>query len=103
MRWTSAKLEASGTGVRRGRPRQAAAAPRRPEQLGGPPMPDGRQPGPGGWNRIDFIVDDIAADVDRLRSAGLTFRNKIISGPGGQQVLLEDLSGNPRELFRPAG
>jgi catechol 2,3-dioxygenase-like lactoylglutathione lyase family enzyme len=66
-------------------------------------MPDGRTPGPGGWNRIHFIVDDIAAEVERLRSAGLTFRNDILSGPGGQQILLEDPSGNPIELFQPAG
>jgi catechol 2,3-dioxygenase-like lactoylglutathione lyase family enzyme len=64
---------------------------------------DGRKPGPGGWNRIHLIVDDIAAEVERLRSAGLSFRNEIISGPGGQQVLLEDPSGNPIELFQPAG
>ena len=67
------------------------------------PMPDGRTPGPGGWNRIHFIVDDIAADVERLRAAGLTFRNDIVTGPGGQQILLEDPSGNPIELFQPAG
>jgi hypothetical protein len=66
-------------------------------------MPDGRTPGPGGWNRIHFLVDDIAADVERLRAAGLTFRNDIIRGPGGRQILLEDPSGNPIELFQPAG
>jgi catechol 2,3-dioxygenase-like lactoylglutathione lyase family enzyme len=66
------------------------------------PMPDGRQPVPGGWNRIHFIVEDIGAEVDRLRSAGLTFRNEIVSGPGGQQILLDDPSGNPIELFQPA-
>jgi catechol 2,3-dioxygenase-like lactoylglutathione lyase family enzyme len=59
--------------------------------------------GPGGWNRIRFIVEDIAAEVDRLRSAGLRFRNDIISGPGGQQILVDDPSGNPIELFQPAG
>src|SRR6266576_1311279 len=74
-----------------------------PKSSAGRPMPDGRQPGPGGWNRIHFIVDDIATEVDRLRAAGLTFRNEIISGPGGQQVLLDDPSGNPIELFQPAG
>jgi catechol 2,3-dioxygenase-like lactoylglutathione lyase family enzyme len=68
----------------------------------GRPMPDGRTPGPGGWNRIHFVVEDIAADVERLRAAGLTFRNDIISGPGGRQILLEDPSGNPIELFQPA-
>jgi catechol 2,3-dioxygenase-like lactoylglutathione lyase family enzyme len=65
-------------------------------------MPDGRLPEPGGWNRIHFIVDDIAAEVERLRSDGVAFRNEIISGPGGQQIVLEDPSGNPIELFQPA-
>ena len=74
-----------------------------PMSSAGRPMPDGREPAPGGWNRIHFIVEDIAADVERLRGAGLTFRNEIISGPGGQQILLEDPSGNPIELFQPAG
>jgi catechol 2,3-dioxygenase-like lactoylglutathione lyase family enzyme len=73
-----------------------------PKSSAGRPMPDGRTPKPGGWNRIHFIVEDIAADVERLRAAGLTFRNDIISGPGGQQILLEDPSGNPIELFQPA-
>jgi catechol 2,3-dioxygenase-like lactoylglutathione lyase family enzyme len=66
-------------------------------------MPDGRKPGPGGWNRIHLIVDDLASEVERLRSAGLSFRNDIVSGPGGQQILLDDPSGNPVELFQPAG
>jgi catechol 2,3-dioxygenase-like lactoylglutathione lyase family enzyme len=74
-----------------------------PKSSAGRPMPDGAQPAPGGWNRIHFIVDDIAAEVDRLRAAGLTFRNDIVSGPGGQQILLEDPSGNVVELFQPAG
>jgi len=74
-----------------------------PASSAGRPMPDGRTPAPGGWNRIHFIVDDIAADVERLRAAGLTFRNEIVSGPGGRQILLEDPSGNPIELFQPAG
>ena len=74
-----------------------------PASSAGRPMPDGRTPTPGGWNRIHFIVDDIAADVERLRAAGLTFRNDIVSGPGGQQILLEDPAGNPIELFQPAG
>ncbi len=69
----------------------------------GRPMPDGRKPGPGGWNRIHLIVDDLASEVERLRSAGLSFRNDIVSGPGGQQILLDDPSGNPVELFQPAG
>ena len=73
-----------------------------PDSSAARPMPDGRQPGPGGWNRIHFIVDDIEAEVERLRAAGLTFRNDIVTGPGGQQILLEDPSGNPIELFQPA-
>jgi catechol 2,3-dioxygenase-like lactoylglutathione lyase family enzyme len=74
-----------------------------PASSAGRPMPDGRVPQPGGWNRIHFIVDDIAAEVERLRSAGLTFRNDIVTGPGGRQILLEDPAGNPIELFQPAG
>ena len=73
-----------------------------PDSSAGRPMPDGRQPGPGGWNRIHLITGDIAAEVARLRDAGLRFRNDIVSGPGGRQVLLEDPSGNPVELFQPA-
>jgi catechol 2,3-dioxygenase-like lactoylglutathione lyase family enzyme len=73
-----------------------------PKSSAGRPMPDGRTPEPGGWNRIHLIVDDIAAEVERLRDAGLTFRNDIVSGPGGQQILLDDPSGNPVELFQPA-
>ena len=74
-----------------------------PKSSAGRPMPDGRQPGPGGWNRIHFIVDDIEAEVARLREAGAPFRNDILSGPGGQQVLLLDPAGNVIELFQPAG
>ena len=73
-----------------------------PESSAGRPMPDGRKPEPGGWNRIHFVVDDIESEVERLRSAGLIFRNDIISGPGGQQILVDDPSGNPIELFQPA-
>jgi catechol 2,3-dioxygenase-like lactoylglutathione lyase family enzyme len=73
-----------------------------PTSSAGRPMPDGRQPEPGGWNRIHLIVDDIAAEVERLWAAGLTFRNDIVTGPGGQQILLEDPAGNPIELFQPA-
>jgi len=65
-------------------------------------MPDGSQPGPGGWNRIQLEVADLASEVDRLREAGLRFRNEIITGPGGSQILLDDPSGNPVELFEPA-
>src|SRR5690349_15054006 len=73
-----------------------------PKSSAGRPMPDGRTPEPGGWNRIHFVVADIAADVERLRAAGLEFRNDIVSGPGGRQILLDDPSGNPVELFQPA-
>jgi catechol 2,3-dioxygenase-like lactoylglutathione lyase family enzyme len=62
-------------------------------------MPDGRQPTPGGWNRIHLIVDDLEAEVVRLRNAGVRFRNDITTGPGGSRILLEDPSGNPIELF----
>jgi catechol 2,3-dioxygenase-like lactoylglutathione lyase family enzyme len=73
-----------------------------PTSSAGRPMPDGRQPEPGGWNRIHFIVDDLDAEVARLRDAGLTFRNEAVSGPGGKQILVDDPSGNPIELFQPA-
>jgi predicted enzyme related to lactoylglutathione lyase len=64
-------------------------------------MPDGREPVPGGWNRIQLQVDDLEAEVKRLREAGLKFRNEIVKGPGGSQILLDDPSGNPVELFQP--
>jgi catechol 2,3-dioxygenase-like lactoylglutathione lyase family enzyme len=73
-----------------------------PESSAGRPMPDGRKPGPGGWNRVHFVVDDIDTEVRRLRDAGATFRNDIVTGPGGKQILLEDPSGNVVELFQPA-
>ena len=73
-----------------------------PTSSAGRPMPDGRQPSAGGWNRIHLLVDDIEAEVDRLRDAGLSFRNEIVTGPGGSQILLDDPSGNPIELFQPA-
>jgi catechol 2,3-dioxygenase-like lactoylglutathione lyase family enzyme len=73
-----------------------------PQSSAGRPMPDGRKPGPGGWNRIHFIVDDIESEVARLRDADVTFRNDIVTGPGGKQILLEDPSGNVVELFQPA-
>jgi catechol 2,3-dioxygenase-like lactoylglutathione lyase family enzyme len=68
----------------------------------GRPMPDGRMPAPGGWNRIHFVVEDLATEVARLRAAGVQFRNDIITGPGGSQIVLDDPSGNPIELFQPA-
>lgn len=73
-----------------------------PTSSGARPLPDGTTPSPGGWNRIHLIVDDINQDVERLRAAGLNFRSDIISGPGGQQILLQDPSGNLIELFQPA-
>ncbi len=74
-----------------------------PASSAGRPMPDGTVPVPGGWNRIHLIVGDIAAEVERLRATGVSFRNDIVKGPGGQQILLEDPSGNVVELFQPAG
>jgi catechol 2,3-dioxygenase-like lactoylglutathione lyase family enzyme len=73
-----------------------------PDSSAGRPMPDGRKPGPGGWNRIHLVVDDLAAEVERLRAGGVRFRNEIVTGPGGSQILLEDPSGNVVELFQPA-
>ncbi|HKD23100.1 MAG TPA: VOC family protein [Rhizomicrobium sp.] len=73
-----------------------------PASSAGRPMADGARPGPGGWNRIHFIVDDINAEVARLRAAGASFRNDIIEGPGGKQVLVQDPSGNFIELFQYA-
>jgi catechol 2,3-dioxygenase-like lactoylglutathione lyase family enzyme len=85
--------------VKRGNLRLLLAGP---ASSAGRPMPDGQKPGPGGWNRIHFIVDDIDAEVGRLRDAGATFRNDVVTGPGGRQILLEDPSGNVVELFQPA-
>ena len=73
-----------------------------PTSSAGRPMPDGTRPGPGGWNRIHFIVDDIEAEVARLRAAGVRFRSEIVTGPGGRQIVLDDPSGNPIEVFQPA-
>jgi catechol 2,3-dioxygenase-like lactoylglutathione lyase family enzyme len=72
-----------------------------PRSSAGRPMPDGRTPEPGGWNRIHLLVDDIEAEVQRLREAGLSFRNDIVTGPGGRQIVLDDPAGNPVELFQP--
>ena len=74
-----------------------------PTSSAGRPMSDGTKPGPGGWNRIHFIVADIATEVARLHDAGVSFRNDLVTGPGGSQILLEDPSGNVVELFQPAG
>jgi catechol 2,3-dioxygenase-like lactoylglutathione lyase family enzyme len=73
-----------------------------PTSSAGRPMPDGRRPAPGGWSRIQLLVEDLAGEVDRLRAAGVPFRNTIVTGPGGSQILLDDPSGNPIELFQPA-
>jgi catechol 2,3-dioxygenase-like lactoylglutathione lyase family enzyme len=73
-----------------------------PESSGGRTLPDGRQPEPGGWNRIHLVVDDLAAEVDRLREAGLHFRSGVVRGPGGSQIVLDDPDSNPIELFQTA-
>lgn len=72
-----------------------------PTSSAGRTLPDGRRPGPGGWNRIHLIVEDLPAEVQRLRAAGITFRSDVITGPGGSQIVLDDPSGNPIELFQP--
>ena len=86
--------------VRRGNLRLLLAGP---SSSAGRPMPDGRKPEPGGWNRIHLLVDDIDAEVTRLRAEGGRFRNSVVEGPGGKQILLEDPSNNVVELFQPAG
>jgi catechol 2,3-dioxygenase-like lactoylglutathione lyase family enzyme len=73
-----------------------------PMSSAGRPMPDGRKPEAGGWNRFQFVVEDIEAEVARLRGEGVAFRNEILTGPGGSQVLAEDPSGNVVEVFQPA-
>lgn len=85
--------------VTRGNLRLLLAGPR---SSAGRAMPDGRKPEPGGWNRIHFIVPDLAAEVARLRAEGVSFRNEIVTGPGGKQILIEDPAGNVVELFEPA-
>ena len=72
-----------------------------PQSSAARPMPDGAQPAPGGWNRIVIEVDEIATTVESLRASGVRLRSDIVSGPGGRQVLVEDPSGNPIELFQP--
>jgi catechol 2,3-dioxygenase-like lactoylglutathione lyase family enzyme len=73
-----------------------------PASSAGRPMPDGARPGPGGWNRIHLITADLDAEIARLRADGVPFRNDVVTGPGGSQILIEDPSGNLIELFRPA-
>jgi catechol 2,3-dioxygenase-like lactoylglutathione lyase family enzyme len=85
--------------VKRGNLRLLLAGPK---SSAGRPMPDGAKPGPGGWNRIHLIVDDIDTEIGQLRDAGASFRNNVVEGPGGKQILLQDPSGNVVELFQPA-
>ena len=73
-----------------------------PQSSAGRAMTDGARPGPGGWNRIHLITSDLAAEIDRLEQEGVPFRNDVVSGPGGSQVLIKDPSGNLIELFQPA-
>jgi predicted enzyme related to lactoylglutathione lyase len=84
----------------RGDLRLVLSAPN-PGAGGGQAMPDGTKQEPGGWNRLAIEVDDLAATVERLRSAGAHFRNEIVSGVGGRQIIVDDPSGNPVELFQP--
>lgn len=72
-----------------------------PTSSAGRAMADGNRPTPGGWNCIHLVVDDLVAEVSRLRAAGVRFRNDIVTGPGGSQILLIDPSGNLVELFQP--
>ena len=73
-----------------------------PQTSAARPMPDGRVPEPGGWNRFVIQVDDLSKLVEKLKASGVRFRNEIVTGPGGSQILVEDPSGNPIELFQPA-
>jgi catechol 2,3-dioxygenase-like lactoylglutathione lyase family enzyme len=73
-----------------------------PQSSAARPMPDGARPEPGGWNRLVVVVDNLEAKVAELQAAGLNFRNEIVTGPGGKQILLDDSAGNPVELFQPA-
>ena len=73
-----------------------------PQSSAGRPMPDGERPEPGGWNRIHFITDEFDAEIDRLKAEGVPFRNEVVKGPGGRQILIQDPAGNLVELFEPA-
>lgn len=73
-----------------------------PQSSGARPMPDGRRPEPGGWNRFVLEVRDLQARIDEMKQRGVRFRNEIVVGPGGKQILLDDPDGNPVELFEPA-
>jgi len=85
--------------VRRGQLRLLISGP---QSSAARPMVDGEQPVPGGWNRIHLIFDDLEAEIERLRADGVPFRNDIVVGPGGSQILIQDPSGNLIELFQPA-
>lgn len=84
----------------RGDLRLVLSAPN-PAAGGGQAMPDGTRQTPGGWNRFAIEVDDLASTVERLRRAGVHFRNEIVTGVGGKQIIVDDPSGNPVELFQP--
>ena len=86
--------------LERGDLRLVLSAPN-PSAGGGQAMPDGTQQAPGGWNRFSIEVDDLATTVDALRKAGVHFRNEIVTGVGGKQIIVDDPSGNPVELFQP--
>jgi len=86
--------------VSRGDLRLVLSAPN-PQGGGGQPMPDGTAQAPGGWNRFALEMEDLEAEVARLRGVGARFRNEIVTGVGGKQIILEDPSGNPIELFEP--
>ncbi len=86
--------------VRRGNLRLLLSGP---QSSAGRPMADGTRPGPGGWNRIHLVFADLTSEIDRLHSEGVAFRNDVVTGPGGSQILIEDPSGNLVELFQPAG
>lgn len=73
-----------------------------PQSSAARPMPDGREPRPGGWNRLVIEVDDLSSRVDQMKQQDLRFRNEIVAGPGGKQIVLDDPDGNPVELFEPA-
>jgi catechol 2,3-dioxygenase-like lactoylglutathione lyase family enzyme len=85
--------------VRRGNLRLLLSGP---TSSAGRAMPDGARPSPGGWNRIHLVTPDLAGEVARLRAAGVTFRNDVVTGPGGAQILIQDPAGNLVELFQPA-
>ncbi|HUI70778.1 MAG TPA: VOC family protein [Spirochaetia bacterium] len=86
--------------LKRGDLRLVLSAPN-PAGGGGQSMPDGTKPQPGGWNRFSIEVDDIVAAVEKLKESGVRFRNTVVTGVGGKQIIAEDPSGNPVELFQP--